>query len=210
MKTRIFLTVTLMAVLVPLNLQGQVKFSIHAGMNLETQAEPGLLWNNCEINPGFLFGGTVEYGFGKGISLQTELNYQKKGEKVTSSFNGTGLVTKMDLNYLSVPLLLKKSVNAQESAGNWDLTFFAGPYGGYLLSSESRLMISSAAEKESIEAQTEKYDFGALFGGGMSYRLNNGSFFNVELRYGMGLAKIDKINPDLRNKSMGLTLGYIF
>jgi hypothetical protein len=210
MKTRISLFVFLMAVLLPLNLQGQFKLGVHAGMNLETQAELGQLWDNCTINPGIMFGGTLEYRLIKGISLQTELNYQKKRENVTSLINGTSCVTKMDLNYLSVPLLLRKSIKVEESAGKLDLTFFAGPYGSYLLSAESKYVTSNSAEKKSIEAQAEKHDFGAIFGGGIIYKLKNGSFLNAELRYGMGLTEIDKTNPDLRNKSLGLTLGYTF
>ncbi|HEX2921418.1 MAG TPA: porin family protein [Bacteroidales bacterium] len=209
MKTKVYLSFIIIAFILPLNLQGQVLCGVHAGMNLETQAENGLLWNNCEVSPGYIAGGTLTYQFKRGISLQSELNYQRKGVKVVSSLNETNKAVKTSLNYLSVPLLIKKSVNSPAANGSFEVTFFGGPYVAYLLSAESR-KTDSPAEEEAIEAQEEKYDSGILLGGGTSYILNNGSSINVELRYGMGLAKIDKSNTDLRNKSLGLIIGYFF
>ena len=210
MKTRIIFSVILTVLLLPMNLQGQVKFGIHAGLNLETQAELGHLWDNCELYPGYLAGGSLEYDFGKGIVLQAELNYQKKGEKVNSTLAGASVITKRDFNYLSVPLLLRKNVKAQGLGERWDLTFFAGPYAGYLLSAQSRETTGNITEKVNIDSQAEKSDLGVLFGGGTRYKLGNGSYITAELRYGMGLSKIDKQDPDLRNKSMGITIGYSF
>jgi len=32
----------------------------------------------------------------------------------------------------------------------------------------------------------------------------------ADLRYDMGLGKVDKTNPDLRNKGFGIVIGYMF
>ena len=56
----------------------------------------------------------------------------------------------------------------------------------------------------------EKTDWGIVFGGGISYKLANGGAILAELRYEMGLSKVDKQDTDLRNKGMGLTIGYRF
>ena len=61
---------------------GQVNFGIKTGMNLETQSELGQLWDNNEIRTGFLVGGTVEYALNNKLSLQTEVNFIQKGEKI--------------------------------------------------------------------------------------------------------------------------------
>jgi hypothetical protein len=211
MKARLFSTaLCITALIIPLNINAQLKPGIHGALNLETQAELGQLWNNCELYQGFMFGGTLEYTFGKNISLQTELNYQKKGEKINTVFEGTDAVTRREFNYLTVPVLVKETLHDAGLGDRWDISFFAGPYASYLVSARSRLTVGSSTNSENIDGQAEKSDFGALFGGAISYRLNNGSAITAELRYQMGLAKIDKDDPDLRNKGIGITLGYSF
>jgi hypothetical protein len=211
MKTKIILLAGLAALLLmSQELQAQLKLGVHAGINMETQAELGELWNNCEIYPGFLIGGILEFGTGKHISFQTELNYQKKGEKVSTSIEGSDAVTKREFNYLTVPLLIKENIHDAGLGDKWDLTFFAGPYAGYLVSAKSKTKVGDETNDEDIDNQTEKSDFGALLGGGVKYRLANGRSISAELRYEMGLAKIDKNDPDLRNKGIGLTIGYSF
>jgi hypothetical protein len=211
MKTRIiFLAGFAAMLLMTQELQAQLKLGVHAGINMETQSELGELWNNCEIYPGFLIGGVLEIGTGKHISFQTELNYQKKGQKVSTSIEGSDEVTKREFNYLTVPLLIKENIHNAGLGEKWDLTFFAGPYGGYLVSAKSKTKAGNETNDEDIDDQTEKSDFGAILGGGVKYRLANGRSVSAELRYEMGLAKIDKQDPDLRNKGIGLTIGYSF
>ncbi len=211
MKTKIILIAGLAAMLfTSQNLQAQFNYGLHAGANLETQAELGELWNNCEVYQGFMLGGFLEYKTGKILSLQTELNYQKKGEKVKTSLEGVQTINRREFNYLSVPLLVKGTFHDEGINENMDLTFFAGPYAGYLTSANSRLEAGNKTSPVAIEGQAEKADFGAIFGGGIIYKLSNGGAIITELRYEMGLSKIDKLNQDLRNKGFGLTVGYRF
>lgn len=211
MKTKIILLAGFAALLLMTQeLQAQLKFGAHAGINLETQAELGELWNNCEIYPGVLIGGVLEFGTGKHISFQTELNYQKKGEKVSTSIEGSDAVTRREFNYLTIPLLIRENIHDAGLGDKWDLTFFAGPYAGYLVSAKSKTKLGDKTNDEDLDNQTEKADFGALLGGGVKYRLANGRSISAELRYEMGLAKIDKQDADLRNKGIGLTIGYSF
>jgi hypothetical protein len=211
MKTRIFIIVLLITMIIlPAEMQAQVKLGLHGSVSLQTQAEMGQLWNNCELYPGYMFGGTLEYGLGRSLSFQTELNYEKKGAKVNTTFEGAEAVTKREFNYLTVPLLIRETIHDPGLGEKWDLTFFAGPYGGYLVSAKAKTTAGSSTEDQNIEDQTEKSDFGAIFGGGVRYNLSNGASIYTELRYEMGLAKIDKQDPDLRNKSIGITIGYRF
>jgi hypothetical protein len=197
-------------ILNPQKMQAQLKSGVHAGISLETQAALGQLWNNSETYPGFLLGGLLEFRSGKNVSFQAELNYQRKGEKVSSSFEGADATTKREFNYLSVPLLIKENIHDAGLGEKWDLVFFAGPYAGYLVSANSKITVGNETNSEDIENQVEKSDFGAIFGGGVKYKLENGRAICAELRYEMGLARIDKQDPDIRNKGIGLTLGYNF
>lgn len=211
MKTSIFSTALCMiALIIPLNTSAQFTPGIHGALNLETQAELGQLWNNCELYQGYMFGGTLGYELGKNLSLQTELNFQKKGEKISEMIEGSDAVIRREFNYLTVPLLLKETLRDAGLGNRWNVSFFGGPYASYLVSARSRMTIGSSTNSENIDSEAEKSDFGAMLGGELSYRLSNGSAITVDLRYQMGLSKIDKNDPDLRNKGMGLTIGYRF
>jgi hypothetical protein len=211
MKTRIMLVsaLTLMIISVQ-SLQAQFEYGVHAGMNLETQAKLGQLWDNCDLYQGYLLGGFIEYKAFKNISFQTELNYQKKGDKTISKVEETNSVTKREFNYLSVPLLIKTTVHDSGLGERYDLSFFAGPYAGYLTSANSKVKLGGTTSNENIENVAEKFDTGVVLGGGVKYKLGNGGAIIAELRYEMGLSKIDKKDPDLRNKGIGITLGYRF
>ena len=212
MKTKIILLVTLIAVFFTCqNLQAQFKYGVHAAMSLETQAELGQLWNNQEINPGFLFGGLLNYSFGQRLSLQTEFNYQEKGIKSKSTLESAEVVTVRKFNYLSVPLLVKGTFNSELGLPEkWNVTGFAGPYLGFLTSAKSNTKIGGNTTTTNIDSQAEKQDWGFTFGGGVSRKLNNGGAIIAELRYEMGCNKIDKQAPGIRNKVIGLSIGYCF
>jgi hypothetical protein len=210
MKTKLFLIAAITAMLFTCQtMQAQVKFGVHAAANLETQAKLGQLWNNCDLYQGFLVGGFLEYKAGNNLSFQTELNYQKKGAKFTSTNQGSESVVRRDFNYLTVPLLVKGTFHDNGLGENWDLNLFTGPYLGYLTSAHSNLNNANNSAVD-IENQAEKIDWGVIIGGGVTYKLGNGGAIIAELRYQMGLNKIDKEDTDLRNKGMGITIGYRF
>jgi hypothetical protein len=211
MKTKTFFIAVIIASLFTCQtMQAQFKYGFHAGLNLETQAELGELWNNADLYQGFMAGGFLEYRLGKIISLQTELNYQKKGEKFNSTFEGSESVVKREFNYITVPLLVKGTYQNDEISDNLDFNFFTGPYLGFLTSANSHIEVGSSVTPAPLENQAEKTDMGVVFGGGVSYKLRSGGAIQAELRYEMGLKKVDSQDSDLRNKGMGITLGYQF
>jgi opacity protein-like surface antigen len=211
MKTKIFIIAGLSAMLLTCQtMQAQIKYGVHAAGNLETQAELGQLWNNVDLYQGFLIGGFLEYKTGTTLSFQTELNYQKKGAKLTSTIDGTESVVRKEFNYLSVPLLIKANIHDPGLSDKCDLSFFTGPYMGFLTSANSNVKTGRITTPVNIDNQAEKTDWGLVLGGGVSYKLSNGGAILVDLRYEMGLSKVDKLNTDLRNKGMGLTIGYRF
>jgi opacity protein-like surface antigen len=211
MKTKIILLTLLTAMAFTCqNLQAQFNYGLHAGLNLQTQAELGQLWNNCELYQGYTAGGFLEYKAFKNISFQTELNYQKKGDKEISTVEGIESTTRREFNYLSVPVLIRGTINDPGLGDKFELTFFAGPYAGYLTSASSKLKSGGSTSTEDIENEAEKYDMGAIFGCGVNYKLANGAAIVAELRYEMGLTQVDKQDKDLRNKGAGITIGYRF
>ena len=187
MKTKIFIIAGLSAMLFTCQtLKAQIKYGLHAAGNLETQADLGQLWNNVDLYQGFLIG---------------EI-FMKSDDPVA--------VLRKEFNYLSVPLLIKGNIHDQGLNDKFDLSFFTGPYIGFLTSANSNIKTGKITTSVDIDNLAEKADWGIVFGGGVSYKLANGGAILAELRYEMGLSKVDKQNPDLRNKGMGLTIGYRF
>lgn len=192
------------------SLQAQFRYGVHAGLNLVTQAENGTLWNNCDVYHGYNIGGILEYKTKSIFSVQTELNYQKKGSK-TESYSGSQNITyKNELNYLTVPLLGRLTLKDPALDKECNVTFLAGPYISFLTSTHARMNSGSEDQPVSISNNTKDLDAGVVFGGGVIYNLSGNKALTAELRYEMGMRSIVSDNPDLRNKGLGFTLGYIF
>lgn len=192
------------------NLNAQLHYGLHAGLNVETQAELGLLWNNVELYQGFTAGAVLEYETGNSFSFQTEVNYKKKGEKVESWVNENKTVLRREFNYLTVPVLFKYNFKAADAGANWKFSLFTGPYAGFLTSVHAKSRSGGNTTSVDINDQAEKSDWGVIIGGGISKKLSNGSAVTADLRYDMGLSEVDKENPDLRNKGIGIVIGYMF
>ncbi|HNW57080.1 MAG TPA: porin family protein [Bacteroidales bacterium] len=211
MKTKAIFFAGVIALLACQEMQAQIKYGVRTGLNFRTQSELGELWDNADIYPGFLVGGFLEYSVGASLSLQTELNYETKGEKYDNTLTGIKTTTKRDFDYLSVPLLVKGTFGKELGlTDKWNVTGFAGPYYGYLTSANAKTKIGSTKTDTDLDDHSEKSDWGAIFGGGVTYNLTNGCAIVAELRYEMGLGKIDKDDSDLRNKVIGLSVGYRF
>jgi hypothetical protein len=211
MKTKIFLIAGFTVLLFTCQpLQAQFKFGVHAAGNLEAQAPWGQLWNNVDLYQGFLIGGFLEYKTGLKLSLQTELNYQKKGSKITSTIEGNESTEKREFNYITVPLLVKVNFRDETLGDKYDFSFFTGPYLGYLTSANSNLKTGTITTDVDIAGQAEKKDWGIIFGTGVAYKLANDGAIIGEIRYQMGLNRVDKLDTDLRNKGIGITIGYRF
>ena len=211
MKTKIYLIAGLTAMLFTCPvLQAQIKYGVHAAGNLETQSDFGQLWNNVDIYQGYSLGGFLNYSVGNKLSLQTELNYQKRGCKISSTSEESKSITRKEFDYLSVPLLVKATLHDPGLGDKCDLTFITGPYIEFLTSANSHVKTGAISTNTDISNQAEKTSWGLLFGGGASYKLNNGGAIIAELRYEMGLSKVDKLDCNLRNKGMGITIGYQF
>jgi hypothetical protein len=211
MKTKIFIIAGFTAMLFTCQtLNAQAKFGAHVAANLETQAQLGELWTNCDLYQGFMVGGFLEIPAGNKLSFQTEINYQKKGGKFSAFSTGSEIVTRRELNYLTVPVLVKGTFHDNGLGENTDLSIFMGPYIGFLTSANSNINEGGVKTPLDIKQQAEKTDAGMIFGGGIIWKLKNRQAIVTELRYQMGLSKIDKNDPDIRNKGMGITIGYRF
>lgn len=205
MKTRIIF-IALLFLLIMQNAEAQMKYGLRAGANIETQADLGLLWDNVDFYQGYTLGVFTEYQAWENLSLEAELNYQKKGEKVETEGN----ILRNEFNYLSIPVLAKGNFDLGASEESWKLNLFAGPYLSYLVSVFSREKSDDIVNYYNLNDKVNKTDAGIIFGGGVTFSFPGGSAIIADLRYQMGLCRVYDINHDLRNKGAGITIGYRF
>ncbi|MFZ6010203.1 MAG: porin family protein [Bacteroidota bacterium] len=152
--------------------------------------------NEQKIKPGFNGGLAVVFTLNEELAIQPEVQFIQKGCK-TSTAEGD---SKLTLNYLDLPILLKASLGADR------LKFFvnAGPYVGIGLGGKStgKVTISHNGVTEVVDVELKvrfsgrnsgsdgsgfnRFDFGLQVGGGAVIA----NSVLIDLRYGLGLSPL--------------------
>lgn len=198
MKTLKFRTLTLvMSLLVGMSVYAQdFHYGINAGTNFAVQSDIADYYNNENIRTGLHVGIFGNMPLSKSFLLQTEINYDQKGEKLDN------VVSKYD--YITVPVLVKYSLGKSDKTA-LKFNINAGPYAGFLVNAETEVEDVITDMKD----DSEKVEFGGILGFGMKYPVANNSL-TFDLRMGLGFTDFDKNNSDPSNKYIGISLGYEF
>ena len=143
-------------------------------------------------NLGYQLGGFAEIDFSKGFGIQPEVLFNQTNTKVTNNqsdvINGLTSGEKINLNYLSIPVLLR--INAGKL-----ITFNVGPQYSILLNTHKpTLQNASDAFKNG--------DFALVAGA----QVNLGSL-KVYGRYNIGLSNVSDIQNSDNWKSQQIQLG---
>lgn len=161
---------------------------------------------------------------GSVVSIQPEVLYIQKGGKSQFVVNENNqIVRERFVNYVEIPVLLKLNFGSQNSTGV-GVYIDGGPYLGLGISGKVKTSttiagVTTVDEKkvsysnDSNSERQSRADFGLSFGGGIKV-----SRVTVDLRYNLGINNIldsdannsNDNNPYLRNRGIGLTLGYQF
>ena len=187
-------------------------------------------------NDGFEAGVFAEFELGEHFSIQPELLYSERGFKVKENlvlglsdlgielpgqdilplddipFNVIG---RLDLNYLILPVLAKLKFGDE----NIKVYFNAGPEFSYAINADLGLkgQIGLPFNFKNIpvplnNAWFEKFEAGAVVGGGLEFELEKGKFL-IDARYTVGmtdLLKVPVINANVRNRGLSLSAGYAY
>jgi hypothetical protein len=184
-----------------------INLGVKGGLNLSNlTGKLGVpsIKDSSSIKPGLIGGAFVEFSFGDHISLQTELLYSSKGWKQNVDFtiaewdSETGTISeesithiyklKKTLSYIELPLLLKVSLPLNKISPN----LYAGPtFGLNVISKYQEFGESEVLYEENQKSETEIFDFGIAFGGGVDINLGPG-FLIVDLRYSLGISDNSK------------------
>lgn len=209
----------LLAVVAAQPASAQVALGFRAGasvsdLSLEAEGmEPDL-----DSSTGFLVGAFLDVPLSGNLFFQPGLQYVQKGAEMNENFEGEDFTFGIELTYVEVPLLLKYVFPTGGAVG---VHLFGGPALGFETGCEigiegggfdASVDCDEGAAEEDIEIDTKSFDFGALFGGGVSFQAGPGSLL-VEGGYNLGLANLaDDAGDDssAKNRAFYVTAGYAF
>ncbi len=143
------------------------------------------------------------------VSLQFELLYEQKGEKLQTTYQGITTKVSLLINYITLPIL----VEFGHSFGNVKIFGGIGPYIGYAINGK----VVAPGSNDKIEFGKDNYrrfDAGGSADLGAGIKAGPGHIF-LDLRYNYGLMDIQQMTnkPDgyksLCNRNFVVSLGYL-
>lgn len=174
--------------LTTLGASSQVNFGLKAGMNISTLRGDGV--GKAKSLIGANVGAFVNIPVSTMFSFQPEVLYSMEGAKEDV------LNTKIMLNYVNIPLMLKYT----DASG-----FFGelGPQIGFLTSAKSKINGNTADIKDLFKSTNFSLGVGAGF--------NFTSSVGVGLRYNLGLSNISEdTNDDVKTGNFSIGIHYSF
>ena len=208
MKTKTNMIALLMLSLFFVNgVNAQVSFGTRHGVSLSTLSKTGDFADNDKMIATYTGGLFVVVPFKGDFAIQPELNYLYKGRSTIKSELG---VTEFSsrYHYLQVPVLLRYNSNVTGNE-NTKLYFTAGPYASALLKSQCKLKNCNEWTDDKYDNVEKDPDLGVIIGMGVTFPVKNLKL-QADLRYDMGLSKLNFQPDNYRTKALSLTLGIMF
>lgn len=189
---KFYLIAIIAAVMVTTTVQAQnANIGIKGGLNLYNINHENS--NSGDAKLGFHLGLIGHLHLSERFALQPELVFSTQG----SEFTENGSKTKLNLNYINVPLLLQYMFDN-------GFRLQAGPQLGFLVSAKADVNDTDFDLKDEFKG----VEIGATFG--MSY-INPNSNFGFDARYNMGLADINENSPEASyNRGYQVGVFYLF
>lgn len=162
---------------------------------------------------------TGAFHLNRSILFQTELGYERKGNKFThNSWDDLGVliedstyVVKTNMDYITIPLFVKYNLGRSNK-----FYLQAGGYYGYLLGAKfSGMKFGEMVEKEKIKAGFSQHDYGVVIGGGLETPISREMSLLLDVKYNYGLKDLNvdptvigHSNP-IMNKSFIMSMGLV-
>jgi len=169
--------------------------------NLSMSEAPGVPLKSLKVPVAGFF-----YGFNLGLfTIQPEILYVRMGARLEADASNW---LEERIETIQVPVLLKINV----IPGPISPMIYAGPYGAFRLSAKEVMTIDGVSTSSDIKDQTKSTDFGAVFGGGIEFKLV-AIRLSAEVRYNLGLANV-AVDPapgfSVKNKILMVLVGIGF
>ena len=209
---KIPLLIVFLSLFYNLNAQFYAKAGIKAGGNYNMLMGDDL--DNASSTFGFHMGGLIEMMINRrgNIFFQPEILYSMQGTKFDIGDDEFNSSEKINLHYLSVPLMTKIFINGY--ADEW--FFEAGPYLNFLLLAKNNmkgtLNGTPIKEETNVSESYSATDLGLSFGFG--HKFFDRTIF-ISARYNLGLTNINEfedsnVNINNKNSVIQLSVGAIF
>ena len=196
MKQNKFATIVVLTILLQIPLQAQWEIGALIDFNISSiNVSTGTSGEDYSSYLGFGIGAVVDRTLTDQLDLHAEPMFLQKGGKIkTSNFEGIYKV-----NYLEIPLMFRYTLDLSEALLPYAM---AGPSIGLL--TNAKLKVKDGGEQDEKD-NTNFFDFGVGFGGGVKHPRGNKTFF-AEIRYVLGLANINKEADESTVKNRGLQI----
>lgn len=165
------------------------------------------------------FGVTGAFNASRSIVIQTELGYERKGDKYTNQYwdqfgnlvDDSVYDVQTNLDYLVIPLYLKVKLGGANK-----FYFQAGGYYGYLMKARySGMRFGEMLEKEDVLPGFARHDYGLVFGGGIETPVRRELSLLLDVKYNLGMTDIN-VDPTIighsdpiKNKSFLMCMGLV-
>ncbi len=162
---------------------------------------------------------TGAFNINRSILLQTELGFERKGNKFTHKYWDEQKVlvedstydVKTNMDYITIPLFIKFNLGRSNK-----FYFQAGGYYGYMLGARfSGMKFEEMVSKENIKAGLSLHDYGVLLGGGLETPISREMSLLLDVKYNYGLKDLN-IDPlvighsdPILNKSFIMSMGVV-
>ncbi len=176
-----------------------------ASLSVDDPADPDF---GFDSQTDFLVGAFAQFGIGSVFALQPEVLYSRRG----ANSQDEDPATKLNLDYVEIPLLLVARLGSRESP------IYPILYTGPSVAFETRCRVTGAGESFDCDdplldgaLQTAKTDFGLVFGGGFEI-LYSRLTVQLDARYTLGLTNLneteDAAEVSAKNRTWSFMLGF--
>jgi hypothetical protein len=155
--------------------------------------------------PGFHVGLGAEYPLLENrLAIQPVLQFVQRG--YVANFKTQSGRSTTTLNYIDLPVNVLWKIGNQEKSTRFLL--FGGGYLACGLSGKTRDRVGGQLQNEysvRFNYDLQRFDYGVQGGIGIQF-----DFFQLTAFYQQGLANVSGLGLDVKNRTYGLTLGYLF
>lgn len=208
MKTKhLIFTALISIMLLSFPVTAQISVGTRQGITFSTLSKIGDIYDNNQFITAYTGGIFMTVPVKGSLSFAPEANFVRKGR---SDEQNESTLENMSTHYdyLQIPVMARYN-STLSGSDKYSIYLNAGPYTGFLLKSQTKKAGSSEWTDDTYESNDKDPDFGLIAGGGVTVPLNKFKL-QFDLRYEMGLSKLNNQPQDFRTKAISLAAGILF
>ena len=178
------------------------QFGIKGGMNVSSISDDG--YDDTKSKVGYYGGVFVNISASESFSIQLEVIYNNLGSEVKGTVLGNSYSQKLNLNYITVPVMFQYKATPQ-------FYLEAGPEFGFLVSADSKTTWNNSTSTAELDKDNfNNFNMGVGLGAGFDITKNVG----INARYVAGFSDVTKPSSDpstnAKNKNNTFQVGLNF